>query len=316
MNDRNDILVDILLSSHNGEKYIAAQIDSLLEQTHRNWHLLIRDDRSNDKTMEIIKKYIAKYPKQIFYCKIKEDQNLGVTQSFALLLSYAKANYILFCDQDDIWLPNKIEITLKKMLSLENHFKLSTPILVHTDLKVTDEFLNIKAASFWKSQNINPETDLTLKRLLLQNSVTGSTIMINAALKETVPFVPKKALMHDWWLALVAATFGKISYINTPTVLYRQHSQNVIGVSEWNLPTLFKKIKKIGNAKKELLRKQKQIAAFLWCYKRSLDKDISDMLDHYANLADYNFFKRKFFIIKYAYYMKGFFKNLIIFLFC
>ena len=100
--------VDILLATYNGERFLQKQIDSILQQTYSNFTIYIRDDGSKDGTIKIIKDYAQKYPNKILFI---EDilGNLGVTQNFNELMKYSSANYIAFSDQDDIWLPQKIE---------------------------------------------------------------------------------------------------------------------------------------------------------------------------------------------------------------
>ncbi len=222
-----DNKIDILLAAYNGEKFLAQQIDSILAQTHQDWQLLIRDDQSADNTVKIIKEYTSKYSDKI---KLIEDNkgNLGLVRNFETLLKSSQAEYIMFCDQDDIWLPNKIELTLNTMKSAENQNP-DTPILVHTDLKIVDEELRPIADSFWKSCKISPQTDGLLNKIVYRNIVTGCTVMINKKLKEnSIPFPPQVRL-HDWWLAVNAAKNGKLISIQEQTILYRQHSKNVVG---------------------------------------------------------------------------------------
>ena len=109
--------LDILLATYNGEKFLKEQINSLLDQSYKNWKLLIRDDMSTDCTMAILSDYISKYPDKIKL--LKSNKRLGPCQSFNYLLQKSDSDYVMFCDQDDIWLPEKIELSLKKMRSLE-----------------------------------------------------------------------------------------------------------------------------------------------------------------------------------------------------
>lgn len=223
-------MIDILLATYNGEKYLNQQIDSIITQTYKDWQLLIRDDLSTDNTVNIIKNYICKYPDKI---RLIEDNkgHLGLAQNFGALLELALSEYIMFCDQDDIWLPNKIELTLNTMKAAGQTWP-NTPLLVHTDLKVVDETLIPIAESFWKLHRISPESDCQLKKIIYRNIVTGCTVMINKKAKEiSMPF-PPEAWIHDWWIALNVVKYGKIIHIATPTVLYRQHIANLIGVKK------------------------------------------------------------------------------------
>lgn len=213
-------MIDILLSSHNGEKYIGKQIDSIIDQTCNTWRLLIRDDVSSDKTLDIIHNYQTKYPDKI---KIyKGTSNLGACQSFSALLSKSTADYIMFCDQDDVWYPDKIELTIAKMHDIEK-ISPNIPILIHTDLVVTNSSGDMISNSFWKYQNIPVPYEKKLLHLCLHNVVTGCTMMLNRfAVKASSPILPQ-AVMHDWWIAIHVCRYGIIDHIPVQTVRYRRH---------------------------------------------------------------------------------------------
>lgn len=224
--------LEILLSTYNGERYISDQIDSLLAQTYTDWRLIIRDDGSNDRTPDIIDAYVKSHPDKI---QILEDDFgcIGASQSFSQLLQQSTAPYIALCDQDDSWIPEKLTIQMREMLKEENKTGKDFPILVNTDLMVATDTLDIESKSFWRYQNINPVKMSSLRNLLVQNHITGCTCVMNRALVNNALPISKDAIVHDWWIALVAAANGKIISIRTPTVLYRQHDQNTIGAKMW-----------------------------------------------------------------------------------
>lgn len=219
--------IDILLSTYNGEKYLKELLNSILNQTVDIWRLLIRDDGSIDNTSNIINNYIKSYPNKISL--INSTENVGVVKSFNKLLENSTAPYIMFCDQDDVWLPFKIENTFTKML--ENEIKYpNKPILVHTDLCVVDHKLKTIADSFWYYSRIKPEFLVTFNYLAVHNAATGCTIMINDKARTVIPSVTENTVMHDTWYSLnVANKAGVISYVKKPTILYRQHGNNVLG---------------------------------------------------------------------------------------
>ena len=142
----------ILLSTYNGEKYLKEQLDSLFSQSYKDFKLIVRDDGSNDKTLDILKKYDIEL--------LPSFGNLGVKKSFEKLLKYASENneakYFMFCDQDDVWKSDKIEKTLKKMQELENLYGNNMPLLIHTDLEVVNENLKTINHSMWQYEKINP----------------------------------------------------------------------------------------------------------------------------------------------------------------
>ncbi len=290
--------IGILMATYNGEKFIAEQLDSILNQTYQNWLLLIHDDGSNDNTVNIIKHYQKLYPEKIIFIDDKVKCG-GAKENFAHLIRIAKEefnfNYVMFSDQDDVWLPEKIEITLDKMLELEKKYGKNKPILVHTDLKVVDRNLKMIAESFWEYQKIDPLNN-SLNCLLLENTVTGCTMMVNRVLLNKIKF-DKNAIIHDWWIALICRlNDGIIFPIKQQTILYRQHGKNDTGAKGSSLNRL-------------LIRFLTDPYGFL---KRRLDlslkirNQIKALYNHYNNswiLVDYikverNFWERKIFYLK------------------
>ena len=215
--------VNILLSTYNGASYLKEQVESIRNQTFKDWNLLIRDDGSTDETVGVIKELVGK-DDRIRWINEGSNENVGVIQSFFQLLKHEKADFYFFSDQDDVWLPEKIE----KQLSLAKGRQDVIPLMVYTDLKVVDENLNVMHESMIRTQSGHANTEFIQE--LTENTVTGGVSMINHALselwtgKEQYPL-----LMHDWYLALLACVFGELVYLDEPTELYRQHSNNVLG---------------------------------------------------------------------------------------
>jgi len=232
--------VDILISTYNGEKYITELLDSILSQSFKDFKIIIRDDCSDDNTVKIINEYINKYPLKI--CIINNDLvRLKPKNSFEALLKYSNAKYIMFCDQDDYWLPNKIEKTLIKMIEVEKE-KPNLPVLICTDLIVVNNHLKILHKSFWNYSKINPKNVRDTYRLAINNPVVGCTVMINNIAKNFVLPFPEKALMHDHWIALKISIYGHIAYLSEPSILYRQHNYNEVGAKETNFKYYLKRI--------------------------------------------------------------------------
>jgi len=228
--------IDILLATYNGQAYLKDQIDSILAQSCQDWQLLIRDDGSIDDTINVIEDYQRQYPDKI---KIITDSvnHLGAKLNFGELLKHTQSDYIMFCDQDDVWLPQKIDVTLNAMRMAEKSYP-NKPIMVHSDSIVVNANLKKIADSKWAYEKIWPRKDDDLNRIVLQNVATGCTIMINRKAKNVSLPIPKDAIMHDWWIALKVAEHGKIIYTPDKLVLYRQHSNNLVGAKEatkWNI---------------------------------------------------------------------------------
>ena len=219
--------IAILLATYNSELYLPEQLDSLFNQTYQDWNLYVRDDGSTDNTMDLIQKYKNKYPERIFVINDKEF-HIGPMNSFMRLLESVDANYYMFCDHDDIWLPNKIEISINKMFKVEQLYP-QLPIIIHTDLQVVDNKVNTIANSFWKYSKLKPHILKNFNYIGVCNCVTGCTMLFNTyAKKISLPFA-SCAPMHDWWIAAKVAKEGKIEEICESTILYRQHRTNKVG---------------------------------------------------------------------------------------
>lgn len=240
------------MATYNGESHINDQINSILNQSWPYFSIIVRDDGSTDRTMEIIKDYKKIYNKKI---KIIRDGlgNLGSSKCFMELLTYSDADYIMFCDQDDIWRPNKIKITIEKMKRLEEIYDKETPILIFTDLSVIDKNSNIVSESFWGYQKLDPIISKNWRALLASNVITGCTIMMNRKAKDVVLPFKLPNMIHDHWVGVNISKYGIVDYICTQTVLYRQHFDNVIGAHKFNLKYIFIKIFKI----KKLMKRMK-----------------------------------------------------------
>ncbi len=219
----------IVMASYNGARFIEEQIKSIQGQTVVDWSLIIRDDGSCDGTVETILRLTAKDHR----ITLLQDGfgNLGVVQNFARLMQIAldsDAGYVAISDQDDIWHREKLQSLLLEMKKIESGDSASTPVLIHSDLEVVDDSMRVIAHSFMDYAKIFPEP-VKLGHLLCQNDMTGCACLLNRALLKLALPVPHGLPMHDWWLALLAASAGKIAYVNRALVQYRQHAGNVVG---------------------------------------------------------------------------------------
>lgn len=293
-----ETLVTVLVAVYNGEKYLQDQLDSILNQTIKDIKILIRDDGSTDNSKEIIKEYKRNFPNIIN--TVSGDPTKSACGNFAQLLYKADSDYIMFCDQDDVWKKDKIEITLNAMLGLEKDF--SGPVLVHSDLTVTDGNLSPVSDSFFEYQGLAKAED-RLCRLLVQNCVTGCTVMINRALKEKCGEVPEECAMHDWWLALVACLFGKIGFIETPLIFYRQHENNQVGAkSAKGIGFIKRKLKDIDKLRKNYDTTYIQASILRERYADSISQEDLEIIDAYCRIPSLSKFKKIAVMRKYGFY--------------
>lgn len=219
-------MVEILMATYNGEKYIREQLDSILNQTYKDIRILIRDDGSKDRTIDIIKEYIEKYRYKIRL--IEDDVKCGSSVSnFMQLTKSATADYVMYSDQDDFWLPKKVEKTLQAMIDLEEKIGKDKPALSFARHKPVDLKLQPIQEDVSKTQLSKCETEFN--KLLVQNCVNGCLMMVNKPLYSILGNYNKDILMHDWWAALIAGAMGGICRIPDVLMLYRQHGDNVVG---------------------------------------------------------------------------------------
>ncbi|CCQ76146.1 rhamnosyltransferase [Streptococcus agalactiae SS1219] len=299
--------VNILMATYNGEKFLAQQIESIQKQTFKEWNLLIRDDGSSDKTCDIIRNFTAK-DSRIRFINENEHHNLGVIKSFFTLVNYEVADFYFFSDQDDVWLPEKLSVSLEAA----KHKASDVPLLVYTDLKVVNQELNILQDSMIWAQSHHANT--TLLPELTENTVTGGTMMINHALAEKW-FTPNDILMHDWFLALLAASLGEIIYLDLPTQLYRQHDNNVLGAR-----TMDKRFKILREGPKSIFTRywklihdsQKQATLIVDKYGDIMTATDLELIKCFIKIDKQPFMTRLRWLWKYG-YSKNQFKHQVVF---
>ena len=303
--------VDILMATYNGAAYIGEQIESLLRQTHRGWSLIVRDDGSQDDTVSIVRNYAEQHRGRIRLIQTASGA-LGPAGSFSVLLEASQANYVMFCDQDDVWLPTKVELSLATLQQQETMFGPSTPLLVHTDLAVVNHRMHTLADSYWNYQNLDPEAGCRLNRLLAQNVVTGCSVMMNRSLVDLATPIPAQAVMHDWWCALVAAAFGGIVHITTPSILYRQHLGNSIGAARWGPTTAWKMFRSSlvsPDIRTSLQRCQQQAKAFWDGHGDRLTEEQARTVHLFAHLNQVWWLRRKWLVVRHGFRKTGFIKS-------
>ncbi len=306
-----DETVEVLMATCNGEAFLAEQMASILSQTHRNVTLRVRDDGSHDGTAAIAAQFAERHPGRVII-EPGGDRPAGAARNFSALLEKAAGPYVMLADQDDVWLKDKVAVTLARMKQAEQARSGDLPILVHTDLRVVDEALSTLAESFWRYQNLRPHRTLTLNRLLVQNTVTGCTAMLNRALVDRVRPMPEGVIMHDWWLALVAAALGAIEVVDQPTVMYRQHGANDIGAKKWSFRYALRRASELyGRAQGQALRRtQQQAELFLHRYREDMDEPTRQMVATYADLRRRSFLSRRMAIVRGGFFKVGLLRNL------
>jgi hypothetical protein len=235
--------VSIALCTFNGALYLQEQLDSLLRQTSLPTELVLSDDGSSDASVNIVTEFARSAGMRLVVAPTRA--RLGVVQNFNLALSLCSRQYVALSDQDDVWLPDKLATALAAIHEGEARYGTSCPLLVHSDLTVVSADLRPISSSFMRSEGLcNPSPHDALTILLTKNFVTGCTMLVNRPLLERALPIPKEAVVHDWWLALVAASCGHILYVDEPKILYRQHDSNAIGMQTSTTAASLKRILK------------------------------------------------------------------------
>lgn len=274
---------EILLAAYNGEMYLSQQLNSLLQQTWPNWHLTVSDDGSTDTTPSILEHYASQHPEQITV--LRHGKRFGNARDhFFYLMQQCQAPYMLFCDQDDVWNSDKVEITMQALLEAEEAYGADMPLLVFTDQTPTNAELVPLAPSLMRMQKQDASV-IDYRRILLQNIVTGCAMGFNQALaKLSLQCADaQNIIMHDWWMAAVAARFGKIVYLDQSTMLYRQHGRNSIGAKDVRSISYFlQKISHPFKLRKIILQKKKQASSFHHAYAEKMTDEDHRFLVQYA----------------------------------
>ena len=216
------------MATCNGVSHLGEQIASIQAQTYDDWVLLVSDDQSTDGTLELLGE-LAESDTRIKLLQSSVDAPRGAAANFSRLMQAGLqhgGNLFFFCDQDDVWEQHKLE---RQVSEFPQQGGERTPLLVHSDLSVVDSDLAQIHPSLIGYMALEPSPSRPLHYLLTRNFVTGCASACNRSLLETAVPVSSQAIMHDWWLALVAAATGEITYIASPLVKYRQHGGNSIG---------------------------------------------------------------------------------------
>jgi len=302
------------MATYNGERYISEQLDSLFAQTFTDFTLYIQDDKSTDSTMCILMDYQKKYPEKIVLTQLEKNTG-SAKHNFLKLMSEIQDDYIMLCDQDDVWHPNKTEITLSKIRLMEKEHP-GQPALVFTDLTVVDEKLNTVNASYIEAMN-SDYSHTAFQQTLIQNVLTGCTAMYNRKVSELLKSrVPKYCIMHDWWLLLVSSAFAEISHISDQTILYRQHDRNSVGAKD--VRTLSYKINRLIDGRDVKLAIQEtypQAESFLEVYRDMLSPWQIEVVKLYCTIPNVNKLKRWLTVRRIGSFKIGVTRNIAYFIF-
>ena len=221
---------DVILCSYNGELYVEEQIKSILAQTIKPKNIIISDDGSTDKTLEIIDSIINGYINDNVNISLIDGPRQGLISNFFNALKFAISEFVFFSDQDDIWVHDKVFIFFN---ALKNNSELiNKPLLLFSDayLLINDR---VSKKTFFNTESLNSDVMLD-SSIYYKNCVQGASMMVNKELIQiclkSLKYTDKsEILMHDWWFALLANMYGNYLFIDEPLIYYRQHDSNIVG---------------------------------------------------------------------------------------
>ncbi|CAH0274564.1 glycosyltransferase family 2 protein [Chryseobacterium sp. Bi04] len=271
-------MIDILLATYNGEKFLKEQIDSLKNQSYSDWRLLVHDDGSIDKTIDIIKEYQRNDPRIILIEDGIKFGNAG--KNFMHLLSFSTSDFVMFCDQDDIWMHDKIELHYNGIKDKK------TPAMIYSNGYIYKNNVNIQIEFITFHRNNIQDS------IFLNGGIHGCCVMINKLMLEKINHIfPDYVYMHDHFITILSVTFGETIYIDKPLMLYRQHDNNVTGNIE---TSFFLRLKTFLNYNNPIIEKRHYNAnkSFYETYKLIMDEKKRKLFKDYLRFTEVNIIQR------------------------
>ncbi len=265
-------MISIVMATYNGETYIKEQIESILNQTISDFELIICDDCSKDHTVDILNSYKDNDKRIIL---IQNEKNLGFKKNFEKAISYCKGDYIAFCDQDDIWTPDHLEILYNEIADKD---------LICGNAELVDQKGDSMNLTTYQclSNFVLPDSNVELfKKLLHGNFAQGTALMISKRIAKDFLPIPECVKFHDWWAASIACLNNGCKYTDKIVLKYRQHGSNQTVTKKYNIVAAIKNALEQKTAKK--LEYQEKIAYANELLKKTNEQEFVDELNKAIN---------------------------------
>jgi len=262
-------LISIAMATYNGEKYLEEQLDSIYAQTYKNIEVIVTDDCSTDKTVEILEQYSKSHGLKYYV----NEENLGFVKNFEKAITLCKGEYIALSDQDDIWETDKIYTLYQYM---------KDALLIHSDALLIDDAGDVIEPSY--TQNSHKVLRKDIIEYFFNNDVTGCTMMFSRKLLSMILPIPENIIAHDWWIAIQAKQQGKITYVPGARVRYRQHQNNQIGAA--NALKISNHTARVESHHKKLLFLQTLRQSMEW--NKEEKEVLNDLIYYYQTYFDNN----------------------------
>ncbi len=273
--------ITVLLAAWNGARFLPEQLRSLQAQTDPCFRVLMQDDGSTDGTQALLREAAERDPR--FVLGREEGKRLGPAGNFRSLMAQAEDDLVALCDQDDRWRPDRLEQGRTALEAAETLWGTEAPLLLHSDCRLVDEAGAVLRESFLAHQGWRGEA-CSLAELLVQNNVTGCTVLMNGVLCRlgAERLDPVRSPLHDWFLAQTAAALGHIVFLPEPLVDYRQHGGNAVGASRGGpAKRALSLLRAPGKAAERIARTYRQTEAFLDAYGDLLPPDAAKLAADY-----------------------------------
>lgn len=298
---------ELLLATYNSEKYLPELLESLANQTFDDFTLVVSDDGSHDRTRDILASFAPRFRHPMRF--LEADRPSGSAMgNFSRLLQASTADYVMLVDHDDRWHSDKVETGLRLVKSVEAVRGQQHPVLAHGDLRVIDGEGSVKNGSFWAMKQIDPQCSQSLRRTLMHASVVGCTTTLNRALVAAATPVPAGAIMHDWWISLIAAAQGSVVFDPVPRIDYRIHGNNVSNPREASARTALSQTNYRAVMQRKIAERARQ-AGLLADRLQPLDPAAAQLAARFARLPDQGFVAKRLSIFRYGFTFPGLWRN-------
>ena len=222
---KSNIRVSVAMAAYNGEKYLKEQLDSILKNLNEDDEIIVCDDGSTDKTLEILKKYAAKDSR----IKVYKNSKLGVKKNFEKAIEYARGNYIFLADQDDIWEANKVDKVLKAFNDNGCSLVIHDAVVVNENLKrINNSFFSLRKSKSGILKN------------LYKNSYIGCCMAFKSAIKKYILPIPNNIEMHDQWIGILNEKYGKSFFLPEKLIKYRRHNANTSSMKHYKISKMIR----------------------------------------------------------------------------
>ena len=288
-------MIEVVMATFNGARWLPDQLASIRAQSLRADRILVRDDGSSDATCHVLEHAAADgLPIKVLPA---HEGHMGAVASFGCLLGQTQANYVLLADQDDLWHPQRV----RRMVAAVQEAERSTParpVLAFSSVKLMDDAGKVLDRDLWRFRRMDSSKMCDFPTCYQTGGIPGCAMLLNRALIDKALPIPRQALMHDFWLHLVAAAFGRVIHVQEAWTYYRLHDSNAVGLLDSSPRALLnwalrRPVASLRHVSAQLRRSQEQAHAFLDRYKDELHPHLAQEVQAYANLDHVPYLRRR-----------------------